>query len=103
MDEKIFSLLGLARRAGKLSLGHDAVIQSVVKNRAKLCLASGETSERLRRELEHACSFKDKNIPFFTLPCGMEKLSKAVGTKIGVLSVDDEGFAAAIQKNIQKG
>ena len=103
MIEKILPLLGFARRAGRLSLGHDAVIQSVVKNRAKLCLASESASSRLRGELEHACAYNGKNIPFFVLPCGMEELSKAVGQKVSVVSVDDEGFAAAIQKHIQKG
>ena len=101
--ERIFSLLGIARRANRLSLGHDAVIESIVSRKAKLCLLSESASERLKNELSHACGFNNKNIPFFVLPCSMEELSKAVGRKVSVVSVDDEGFSAAIQKHLRKG
>ena len=47
MNEKILSLFGLARRAGRLAPGHDAVVESIVKNRAKLCVLCLEASERL--------------------------------------------------------
>lgn len=103
MNEKIFSLLGMARRAGRLSLGHDAVIESIVRNRARLCIVSEDGSDRLKKELAHACSYEDKDIPFFELDCSTERLSKAVGQKMSTLTVDDEGFAAALIKLIQKG
>ena len=101
MFEKLFSLLGIARRAGRLSLGHDAVIQSIVKNEAKLCLCSNEASARLRREIGHACSFEGKRIPFIVVDCGSEALSRAVGQKITVLSVNDDGFAEAMKKQLE--
>ena len=37
-DDKILSLLGFARRAGKLSMGHDAAQQALFKKQAKLVL-----------------------------------------------------------------
>lgn len=93
MNEKILSLFGLARRAGKLAPGHDAVIESVVKNRSKLCVLSLDGSERLEREVRHACSFEGKNIPVIKSGFSAGELSKAIGTKAAVISVNDEGFA----------
>lgn len=99
MNDKFLSLLGMARRSGKLSLGHDAVISSVVKNKAKLVIVSSEGSERLKKEISHACSYGGKNIPIiFTLYTTAE-LSKAVGSKAAVMSLDDEGFGKAATDN----
>ena len=95
-NDKILSLMGLARRAGKISLGHDAAIGAVVKNKAKLCVLSSDASDRLKNEFHHAVSFDGKNIPLVVLEEDMLSLSKAVGAKCRVLTVDDEGFAKKI-------
>lgn len=105
MNEKIFPLLGFARKAGKLSVGHDAAICAIVKNKAKLCFVCDDASDRLKKEFSHACGFEGKNIVLVFADCKMQELSKAIGTKAAVLTVDDEGFANRIQtlsdENIQ--
>lgn len=93
MNEKILSLFGLARRAGMLSPGHDAAIESIVKNKAKLCVLCDDASERLEREMKHACSFENKNIPVLKADFKMNELSKAIGTKAAVITINDEGFS----------
>ena len=97
MNDKFLNLLGMARRGGKLSLGHDAAISSIVKNKAKLCIISSEASERLKKEMSHACSFEDKNIPILITKYETLELSKAIGSKAAVITVDDEGFAKTLQ------
>lgn len=98
MNDKFLSLLGMARRSGRVSLGHDAVIGSIVRNKAKLCVMSAEASERLQREIQHACSYENKNIPLIITKYSLLELSSAVGSKVAVISVDDEGFAKALEK-----
>lgn len=98
MNDKFLNLLGMARRSGKLSLGHDAAISSIVKNKAKLCVISSEGSDRLKREMSHVCSFEGKNIPVLITKYETLELSKAIGSKAAVITVDDEGFAIALQK-----
>lgn len=93
MNEKILSFLGLARRAGRLAPGHDAAIESIVKNKAKLCVLCFDASERLEREIRHACSYGGKNIPVIKSGFSAGELSKAIGTKTAVVSVNDEGFS----------
>ncbi|MBR2417826.1 MAG: ribosomal L7Ae/L30e/S12e/Gadd45 family protein [Clostridia bacterium] len=97
MNDKFLNLLGMARRGGKLSLGHDAAISSIVKNKAKLCIISSEASERLKKEMSHACSFEDKDIPVLITKYETLTLSKAIGSKAAVITVDDEGFAKTLQ------
>lgn len=93
MNEKILSFFGLARRAGRLAPGHDAAIESIVKNKAKLCVLCLDASERLEREIRHACSYGGKNIPVIKAGFSAGELSKAIGTKAAVVSVNDEGFS----------
>lgn len=100
-EQKALSLLGMARRAGRLSLGHDASVEAIVKNRAMLCLCCSDASERLQRELQHACSYGSKAIRFLPLPFPMETLSKAIGSKAAVVTVNDPGFAARIEALLQ--
>ncbi len=96
MNDKFLSLLGMARRAGKLSLGHDAATAAIVRNSAKLCVISSEGSDRLKREMEHSCSYEGKNIPLLITDYTITELSAAIGSKAAVLTVDDEGFASAL-------
>lgn len=95
-NNKILPLLGLARRAGRVSLGHDAAVSSIVKNKAKLCVLSSDASERLKNEFLHATSYENKSIPLIVLYEDMLSLGNAVGSKCRVLTVDDEGFANKI-------
>ena len=90
----------MARRCGKISLGHDAVISSVVKNKAKLVILSCEASPRLQREVSHACTYNGKNIPLQFTSYTTAELSSAVGSKAAVMSLDDEGFARSAQDKI---
>ena len=98
MNDRFLNLLGMARRGGKLSLGHEAAISSIVKNKAKLCIISSEGSDRLKKEMAHACSFENKNIPVLITKYETLTLSKAIGSKAAVITVDDEGFSKALQQ-----
>ncbi len=93
MSDPLLSFLGLTRRAGKLSCGHDAAIDAIVQNRAKLCFCASDASERLQRELRHACTYGGKAIEIRALPYDMKLLSHAIGTKAAVITIDEEGFA----------
>jgi len=103
MNDKFLSLLGMARRSGNLCLGHDAAISSVVKNKARLCIVSVEGSERLRREMAHACSFEGKSIPVIVADYSIQELSGAIGSKAAVITVTDENFASALMKRYEEG
>ena len=91
MNERILSYLGLARKANRVSLGHDASLASVLTGKALLVLLAQDVSDRLRREFSRAVS--DRNIQIINLPIPMTELGRAVGSKAGVLTINDAGFA----------
>ena len=92
-NPKLLSLLGMCRRAGRLSCGHDAAIGSVRSKSAKLCLLSSDASQRLRNEIEREADFEGRAIPVRHLLSTMDEIGKAAGLKSAVVTVNDEGFA----------
>ena len=96
MNSKILSLLGFAAKAGKLSYGFEASVWSVKTRKAKLVAVSDEISPKSRKEMQY---YADKyNVKITVLDIDMKTVSDAVGKKCGILSVNDSGFADAIQK-----
>lgn len=92
-NPKLLSLLGMCRRAGKLSCGHDGAIGSIRSRSAHLCFLSSDASQRLRLETQREADFEGRNIPVRVLHSTMEDIRRATGLKSAVLSVNDEGFA----------
>lgn len=92
MNDRALGLLGIARRAGRLSLGHDAAKGAVLTGKARLCLLSSDASERLEREFTRMTREK-KGVPLKRTRYTMEQIHRAVGARAGVLTVDDDGFA----------
>lgn len=95
-NPKLLSLLGMCRRAGRLSCGHDAAIGSVRSKSAKLCLLSSDASQRLRNEIEREADFEGRSIPVRHLLSTMDEIGKATGLKSAVVTVNDEGFAKSM-------
>lgn len=95
--DKILSLLGLSRRAGKLSLGYEDARLSVKEGKAALLLAAADLSEKSRKNLEFEA--RRGEVPLLELPWPMDALGRACGVKrAGALCVNDVGLAQAIQK-----
>lgn len=91
MNERILSFLGLARRAGRLSLGFDPSADAMIHDKSRLLLLCSDLSERSRsRILKIAQRTKTEVIP---LNISMNEVGMAIGKTSGIISVDDEGFA----------
>ena len=90
--------IGLCRKAGKLCCGHDVVKESIVKSTAELVFLSADASERLYREMAHACTYNGKNIPIIRTSYSMADFAAGVGKGSGVFSVTDAGFAKKLQQ-----
>ncbi len=92
-NNKQLSLLGLCKKADKLSLGHDASIGAITARRAKACLLCSDASQRLQTEFERATSYDNRNIPLVFTLFTMEDIKSATGRTAAVITINDEGFA----------
>lgn len=93
LNNDLKGLLGLCRRSGKLSLGHDASVAAIKKRKAYLAVTCNDSSERLKKEIADECGFNNRNVKYIDAPFDMKELSFAIGTRAGVFTVDDSGFA----------
>ena len=92
MNSKILGLLGLMRRAGKLTAGFDAVSDRIKDNTAALIVLAGDTSEKTAENISWLGA--QKGVPALRIEAGMEEVGVAIGRKkAGVLAVNDRGFA----------
>lgn len=96
MNDPVLSRLGIARKAGKLSLGTEVVKTALQKNISKLVLVSYEISSKTEKELR----FKSNGISVMRIPYTIFNISNAVGVKAGIVSVNDNGFAEAIKNQL---
>lgn len=104
MNEKQLSLLGLARRAGRLALGNEAVMEAIRKGSVKLVVLAGDLSPRTADGIRRAAA--EERLEVLELKASMDELGMALGKRTGVIAVNDAGFAkkiAALQQELPAG
>lgn len=98
MDNKVSGFLGIARRASKLSLGHDASQAAIKDYKAKLCIVASDASDRLKNEFILLCNNTNGKAPLIITDYTMDEIGMCLGAKkTAVLTVDDFGFAQKIK------
>lgn len=93
-----YAMIGMAKRAGKVSEGEFIVKRAVKKNMARLVIIACNASDNTKKSIINSCSYyKVKYIE----AGDMEALGKCVGApKRAVISVDDDNFAKAVSDKI---
>jgi len=92
--DRAYRLLGLARRAGKVVLGHSAVLQALNNGQAFLVLIAEDASDRTRRTFERLGY--ERNVTVIVV--GVKTvLGQVLGTTPkAVCAVCDDNFASGI-------
>ena len=98
IDDKVKGLLGLCRRAGKLSIGHDASVSSIKKRNAYLAITCFDCSKRLKDEIFDECNFDGRNIPYIDSKILIEELNVSIGIRAGVITVNEKNLAKELRK-----
>ncbi len=97
MNDKLLSMLGMCRKAGRISMGHDASIASIKNKKARLCLLCCDLSERAMLEYEKAAeNYGRRKLKVIRTKYSMSEIQMALGKKAGAITINDEGFAVRI-------
>lgn len=91
MTDRLLSLLGLCRRAGKLILGNDPVVESINMKKAKLVIVASDCSHNTAKGVL-SCAHR-LGVKAHTVAYTKDDISLAVGKYSAVLSITDDGFA----------
>lgn len=97
---RLLSLLGIARRAGRISWGRDAVEESLGKGKAHLVLVAEDISVKTAAGVRF--SAERAGVPVLSIHETIESVSQAIGKRAGIVAVLDEGFAKKIKTLVEE-
>lgn len=98
-DNKIYSLLSLCQKAGKLASGEFAVENAIKGGKACAVIVSDDASANTAKKFRDKCEYY--NVPFYLFG-DKEKLGHAIGKEVRTsVAITDEGFAKSFQKNLR--
>lgn len=96
--DRILSLIGLAQKAGKVTSGEFSTEKSVKSGKAFLVIVADDSSENTKKMFSNMCEYYEVPIYFLS---DKETLGHYIGKEFRAsLSVNDEGFAKSIRKQI---
>ena len=97
---KLLNYLGLAKRAGKLVQGTDAVLKNLRSRQTHIMFVASDASDATKEKV-------NKKGLFYNIPVienySTDELSKALGEQnIKVIAINDLGFKKAIMKEFKE-
>ena len=89
--DKIYGILGIATKAGKVVSGFDSIMEAIKKKQVKLVIVSEDVSEKTEKEIRFACSKAQIQVVVFG---NIEENSHAIGKRNrALIGICDEGLA----------
>ena len=96
--DKILSLLGFAKKAGKLITGSNAVLRSILYGESELVIVTKDAGNSVYDKFKRICNEND--VPFYSFG-SQEEFERATGEKNKVIySVVEAGFANKLKQLI---
>lgn len=101
IESKVYGLLGLSMKAGKITFGTESCLDMLYKKKIKLLIVAKDSSERTIRHFKQ--KGEEYQVPFYLFG-SKDELSKAIGrTNKAVLGIKDKNLANAIKRILDGG
>lgn len=99
MSSELLSLVGLAKKAGRLEIGEEPVGAAARSGQAKLIIVAADAAENTRRRASH---FADAgHVKWISVPFTKAELGAVLGrTTCAMAAFSDAGFAASLVKKL---
>lgn len=107
LEQKIYTLLGFAQKAGKLVSGDESVFLSLNKKSCKMVIVATDLSDNSRKKFEQKLFSANENrktaLEAVHIFGTKVNLGHAIGkSPRGLIAVMDDNFANAITKNLKE-
>lgn len=93
--------MALCRRAGKLVMGFDAVVQEITRPKSKAAgiVLAADVSPKTRKEIE----FQTQKYQVEIVQAGfsMDEAKNSFGKRCGVFLITDKGLFGSVKNNIE--
>lgn len=99
MKNDYLGLLGIARKAGKVELGEEAITSFAERRKIRLLLTASDSAERTKNTARRLAELS--KAPCIEVEQTREELGNALGTRpCAAVGVSDMGIAAALVKKL---
>lgn len=99
-ENKIYSFIGLAKKAGAIATGEGLTELAIKRRKANLVIVTKDASANTRKKIETV--LYESNIPILDFG-HKEKLGHMLGKKFfSVIAITDRGFAERIKELIEQ-
>jgi ribosomal protein L7Ae-like RNA K-turn-binding protein len=98
VKDRLFGVLGICHKAGKLLIGFDPVRDAARQNQLALILLSSDLSPKSAKEISFAA--EKHHIHICTAPVTMDELAFRLGKRSGIIGITDRGLADAVRQKI---
>lgn len=100
MINKIYSMIGLSMKAGKIAFGTDMCEEKIKKKSASLIIIAEDTSDNTKDKFIKLSNLYNINIVIFG---EIDLLSRSIGkVNKGVFAILDDGFANKILQMVKE-
>lgn len=100
MNDRLLSLLGICRRAGRLVIGADPVREAVDTGKAFLVLCASDISQNTEKKIRATVEAKG-NAEYCIIKRTKDEISFSLGKTCAVLAIIDEGFAKKLLELVE--
>lgn len=96
--DRFLTLLGLARRAGRLELGETPVYEALSEGRCRAVFLAQDAADNTRDRLEN----RRGEVPLYSVPFTKEELGRALGREsCAMAATGDAGFREGLLKALR--
>lgn len=94
MQSKVYSMLGLAAKAGKIISGSDACERAIKQSKVTLVIIAQDASDNTKKQFQDMCSYHETTFRYYG---EKDSIGKFIGKDVRtVLVLKDENFARRI-------
>ncbi|WRS27131.1 50S ribosomal protein L7 [Oscillospiraceae bacterium MB08-C2-2] len=98
MENNLLLALGLCRKAGKLVMGFDPVVEAMVSGKVKLLITTADLSPKSLKNITYEA--QKYGIAPRAASLTMEETKAMLGRRTGILAVLDPGLAGMVEKKL---
>ena len=101
VQSKLYGMLGLCSKAGKLTFGTEATEEAILKRKIYLIIVANDSSDKTKAKFKSICERNNIDLVYYST---IDENSKAVGkNNKAILGIKDKNMAIAINKIIYGG
>lgn len=96
MNDRLLSLLGLSRKAGKIQIGFDPVKDTIETGKTDLVLVASDISANTAKKIKAVA--EEYGVELLYIKRSKDELSFSLGKTCALVAVTDQGFSRKLRE-----